>query len=607
MFYTSAVTTLRLINADPSTASPASSSPLVKHPLSMPPGKAARFRITSALCAEVKAKGYTGELGYEAFLYPNEAEMRRVLRFLVDRLPRHDDAEDEAQQGKGGVDIHSKVSSALLAFTSQTAQAASRPLHHLPFRTVLLELPNASATEPALSYCRQHQPLLPLQPLVSSSFIPSLLQYNLLALTQAAEKEKLWNSAADSQTAEQRRQQLVSTIRSAFSSAVAEAAAAEVSVSRKPLHEYRLMTGSDDGAGGGGGAFKRRVEFEQEKDVAQARVVSEVGTVTSVNAAGQSAEEREAAEEETRKQREAELNELNAQLQESGAQTAQLEQRIASLSSSSQLLEAELASLVASTPQLEEAYKVKKRTLDLLPDAQRNQTELRALVEGSSQRLVDIAAEWEHHRQSLIARLRRQQQLMAERREQAVVKAESIKRLRDEQKQVTEELRQREQQLAALTAEYEALPKSTTRSVYVRRILDIMRAVDKQKQEIGRVLDDVRRLQKDINLMAEASKRAFAMADEIVFSSAKQQQAGHADPAGAKAYRSIVELREAFGSLVGVVSGIGRLQSEMRELTTSLDDLQSRNTALNMERLDTDLQQIRKENKQLQAKLKQKT
>jgi len=32
--------------------------------------------------------GYRGDIGYHTFLYSNDVELRRVLMFLVDRLPK---------------------------------------------------------------------------------------------------------------------------------------------------------------------------------------------------------------------------------------------------------------------------------------------------------------------------------------------------------------------------------------------------------------------------------------------------------------------------------------------------------------------------------------
>lgn len=41
--------------------------------------------------------GYRGDIGYHTFLYSNDVDLRRVLMFLVDRLPKeHSDSADQS-------------------------------------------------------------------------------------------------------------------------------------------------------------------------------------------------------------------------------------------------------------------------------------------------------------------------------------------------------------------------------------------------------------------------------------------------------------------------------------------------------------------------------
>lgn len=47
----------------------------------------------------------------------------------------------------------------------------------------------------------------------------------------------------------------------------------------------------------------------------------------------------------------------------------------------------------------------------------------------------------------------------------------------------------------------------------------------------------------------------------------------------------------------------GRLRNEIREMTARIDGLEARNSNLNMERIKTDLTQVKKENKALQDQL----
>lgn len=50
--------------------------------------------------------GYQGEVGYQTFLYSSEPEIRRLLLFLVEKLPR--DASEDADQPVGTVESGQK-------------------------------------------------------------------------------------------------------------------------------------------------------------------------------------------------------------------------------------------------------------------------------------------------------------------------------------------------------------------------------------------------------------------------------------------------------------------------------------------------------------------
>jgi hypothetical protein len=66
------------------------------YPTKLPGGKAQQFRIGTSMAEDVKQLGYSSELGYEAFLYPVEATVKKLLRFILDKLPK-----PESEGGKG--------------------------------------------------------------------------------------------------------------------------------------------------------------------------------------------------------------------------------------------------------------------------------------------------------------------------------------------------------------------------------------------------------------------------------------------------------------------------------------------------------------------------
>jgi hypothetical protein len=47
------------------------------------------------MCQEL---GFTGEIGYNQLLYPNEKDTRRLLQFLVQRLPKQEEEKVEVRR-----------------------------------------------------------------------------------------------------------------------------------------------------------------------------------------------------------------------------------------------------------------------------------------------------------------------------------------------------------------------------------------------------------------------------------------------------------------------------------------------------------------------------
>ena len=52
-------------------------------------------------CGYLQELGYKGEVGYQTFLYSNEGDIRKILMYLVDKLPRSSSAADDSSAGCG--------------------------------------------------------------------------------------------------------------------------------------------------------------------------------------------------------------------------------------------------------------------------------------------------------------------------------------------------------------------------------------------------------------------------------------------------------------------------------------------------------------------------
>ncbi|KAH9495229.1 hypothetical protein Btru_015781 [Bulinus truncatus] len=247
-------------------------------------------------------------------------------------------------------------------------------------------------------------------------------------------------------------------------------------------------------------------------------------------------------EEELEKKRKEEVEGLRTELSNITANLEKLDMEVKKFTSGRKQMEEAIDSGKKSTEEKNGAYKVKKRTLDLLPEAEANIEKLQQLVETSSQRLVNLAKQWEAHRDPLIQQYNELSQLNSKKESEAEKKLEEIKLFRARMKEVADDARRKEELHKQLVSEYERMTKDVNRSAYTRKILEIVSNIKKQKQEIDKILLDTKSIQKEINSLSGKLDRTFTVTDELIFRDAKK------DDAVKKAYRFLAALHENFGA-----------------------------------------------------------
>lgn len=57
-------------------------------PRKLPPAMNAKMKIATILADHIKNLGYYGDMGYSTILYSSELERRKILIFLIEKLPR---------------------------------------------------------------------------------------------------------------------------------------------------------------------------------------------------------------------------------------------------------------------------------------------------------------------------------------------------------------------------------------------------------------------------------------------------------------------------------------------------------------------------------------
>ncbi|XP_071523331.1 coiled-coil domain-containing protein 22-like isoform X1 [Panulirus ornatus] len=87
-------------------------------PASLPQNMAQRFRVAASIAQAVKDVGYPGDVGYQSLLYPNEADLRKIFMFLIEKLPKDTAAVSDEPFNKAAL-IHQEAKRKLCEAVAQ--------------------------------------------------------------------------------------------------------------------------------------------------------------------------------------------------------------------------------------------------------------------------------------------------------------------------------------------------------------------------------------------------------------------------------------------------------------------------------------------------------
>uniref|UniRef100_A0A8B9LM45 Coiled-coil domain-containing protein 22 n=1 Tax=Astyanax mexicanus TaxID=7994 RepID=A0A8B9LM45_ASTMX len=526
----------------------------------LPPGMSARFRLGMSLAQACQDLGYKGEIGYQTFLYSNEPEIRSLLMFLVEKLPRESAEASDQPAGK----------SVLLQKAIAAQIKAQLALPWLP-PSCRLNAEMCKFLSEVKEYWREHLVPVTSQPSHRASILASLLENHVSELSAAQEWENEWNS-----------QGLLSRLTPEDYRSRKRAR-----LQKRIEEQLRALLNSFGGTTTGGDVLTKgtrfthaeKFTFTQEPEKAAQQMAAAASALPSSHQ----------SEEDLKAQQEAELSGLQQQLQQLSVQMEEFTCLFNVCQVSDELKQREL-----SNSEKEDTVRVKKQTIDLLPDAENNLS----LVEASAKRVVHLAAQWEKHRAPLIDEHRRLKELCSNREMESSRKLSEIKDLHDKIRQSAEEAKKKEGLYKQLITEYETLPKDVSRSAYTMRILEIVSNIKKQKEEITKILSDTKDLQKEINGLTGKLDRTFAVTDELVFKDAKK------DESVRKSYKYLAALHENCTQLIQTIEDTGTIMREIRDLEEQIETENGKKTVSNLEKILEDYKAIRQENSALAAKIR---
>ncbi|KAH3758243.1 coiled-coil domain-containing protein 22 [Pelomyxa schiedti] len=566
-------------------------------PDALPSNLSGRTNACTAVATAMKEMGYRGDLSFHQILYPNESEVRHLLMFLVKVYNEWKSSREEPTSKRGEDLLSDLIGREFTALAKETwmpmycTTRPGKPKPSAPLHAIVIRTPartRSLTTVPGLqSYYTQFLPPVTAQVHDIRSLPAAVLETNLSILSETRERDTEYQTGLDSglnpqQYRLRKRKVVVGNMAKTFQAALAAAGDSETSASRLSSTLNTLMQAYEQNLKRGEGGFGRKVKYGQQESEASV----------------ETAEERLAKQNKELEEQQASLATLNEEIE-------QVEGGMQNFVAKMRQIEADMHEADQKREPLEKEYRLKKRTYDLLPEADTKIEQLHKIIDTTKDHLLELATEWEKHRTPLIAELRKLTDMQHEAQGESRGKLEEVKMMRVEMKHLVDEIRQKDERYKQLVEVFKGLGTEMNRTAYTRRILEIVKNVKKQKVDINKILEDTRVLQKDINSVTEKLGRSFAVTEEMVYQDAKKESAkgGAGANLRTQAYKSLKGINDNFTSYVKVLEDIGSTANSILNLEAKIEQIQSRTSTLNMERVEADLKQMRADNSRLKLRL----
>ncbi|XP_028037583.1 coiled-coil domain-containing protein 22 homolog [Bombyx mandarina] len=452
-------------------------NPSLKVPQKLPKGISHRIEVAAQIASFCKDLGYKNDVGYQTFLYYNEAELRQVFMFLIERLPN---------EGK-----QSSVSASL-----KTNQS-----------TLMKDVSNKISEE----------------------------------------MEKIWVPHCCKPNEQQK----------------------GITSTKNNVHLYNTL--------------------ENEKDLIQKLIHIQEMNTNSRDTKAQDV----VMQKESKLKTEAFTKEHNKTLKELKETAIVLRQKLDTLESERNVMNVEYSQAQVSCEKVEDDLKNVINILnsigitdensegvsdEVLEKVQKNINKLHAKSEDLTSKSLSLKAEIENVKQSM-------NRSESERNKYKNM----LGYLKESAKAMKEEYGQKEHLRNQLKLKYEKLRGGNKRSIYTKRIVEIISNVDKQNIEIKKILEDTRQLQKEINILEGQLERSFSVADETLFRDAKK------DDQAKKAYKLLALLHSECKTIVSLVNDIGSLQRDIVDLEENVKTETAKRTEDTLEKIKFDIAKIKEE------------
>ncbi|VVB00139.1 unnamed protein product [Arabis nemorensis] len=175
---------------------------------------------------------------------------------------------------------------------------------------------------------------------------------------------------------------------------------------------------------------------------------------------------------------------------------------------------------------------------------------------------------------------------------QAKEKFHKLRKTELDLQSLSSEIQKREYELCNRYAEVERQPKAAPRKSHIHGIKEITKNSRKLDTDIQRISGETRELQLESNSIRERLHRSYAVVDEMVTREVKK------DPAVRQVYKLLTSIHSIFEQISEKILLTDRLRREALDYEKKLRSITAR--GMSLEKLQADLNAIRKENNSLE-------
>lgn len=157
--------------------------------------------------------------------------------------------------------------------------------------------------------------------------------------------------------------------------------------------------------------------------------------------------------------------------------------------------------------------------------------------------LDELRDEWNEYTKPINEEISQQKNDISSKKVEYQYKVDKIKDIKKEVKEAIQELEHKKEMLVYLQGQWEKAPKDINRNQYLKRINEIIGNLKQQKASIKSILEEIKGIQKDTEVLVTEIKKIDVEVEEYIFNEAKK------DKVAKEIYKEIQTLKEDFDKL----------------------------------------------------------